>query len=216
MKRYLKEFFTLSAFLFVALAFRSSLASTYVVPTESMVPTILPGDRLFANQAAYHLRVPFSDKKLTTRGTPKRGEIAIFPDPEGKKIMLIKRVIAVGGDTIAIRDGEVILNGKALKRKVREPSKRDGIIRYWEHLGSLTYRVRFDPSYASARNMRTIRIPKDHFFVMGDNRDYSGDSRYFGPVSNKVLHARALRLFFSVGAKSFPYIRWERTIGPLK
>lgn len=214
-KRWFKEAMTWAIFILSILAVRSSLASTYVVPSESMEPTILPGDRLFADQRAYGWRLPFSTKPLSKHLPPQRGDIAIFPSPAEPNITLIKRVVAIGGDTIAVKQGQIILNGKPIIQKMIE--QKGNVRLYQAVLGEHRFRVRLDDQHASARDMPTRRVPKGFFFVMGDNRDFSGDSRFFGPVSIKKLRARAMRLFFSIDQqKGFPHFRWGRTGGALR
>lgn len=203
------------AFFAMILAVRSSVASTYRVPTESMEPTILPGDRLFANQMAYNFHVPFTQTRLSNTTMPQRGDIVIFPSPIDR-IRLIKRVIAIGGDTLAIHDGKLILNGKMLTYKPALGAPQ-GYRRVWEHLGKKRHLVQWDDRRPWARNSKVIKIPRGYFFVMGDNRDYSGDSRVFGPVSKHTLEAKAIRHFYSLGpTKGMPRLRWRRLFAPLK
>lgn len=209
----LKELLWWGSFLLVAFAMRSSLASTYLIPSESMEPTILPGDRLIANQTAYKVRVPFSELALTKTKMPSRGEIVIFPSPTDP-INLIKRVVAIGGDTIAVRKGRIWRNGRPLPLKsVATPKLPPQWRRYIETNGKARYTVQWDDAHPSLRDMPPTKIPAGHFFVMGDNRDYSGDSRIFGAVSKHKLHAQAIRHFYSLGQGR---LRWGRLFSPLR
>lgn len=196
------------------LAVRSSVASTYVVPTGSMIPTILPGDRFIASQLSYGLRLPFLGAHLTPAHDPVRGDIVVFPSPVEEGIDLVKRVVAVGGDTVEFRSGKLYLNGHALPLDA-VPSAEPGVRLYRERLGTVEHLVRLDDGAPGMRNFGPIQIPAGHFFVMGDNRDHSADSRYFGPVEDSRLRAKGLRLLFSLDPGHFPYLRVERVGGPL-
>ncbi len=213
---YLKEALITGILVLVVLAIRSSFASTYRVPTGSMIPTILPGDHFFASQMTYGIRVPFSDFFITANKPPERGQIIVFPSPIEPDINLVKRVVAIGGDKLEVREGRLIINGKEIE-VVPVPTAEaplGGTDVFYEKLDNHQHFVQFDDRAPSLRNLGPIDVPEAHFFAMGDNRDHSADSRYFGPVPYEKLRARALRLFISLDS-SFPYLRLSRFFGPM-
>jgi signal peptidase I len=212
-KRLNREILSLVLLAVGILAVKSSIAETYMVPTGSMVPTILPGDRLVADQTRYGLRVPFLHRHLTSVSAPSRGDIVIFPSPISD-VNLIKRVIAVEGDTIEIRNGRIILNGKMLPLTPVGRTE-EGFEVYHENLMGYQHRIQFDPDLPNLRSFSKTMIKRGEFFVMGDNRDYSADSRVFGPVSIDQLRGKALKIIYSLKNNDFPYLRTDRLIEDL-
>jgi len=160
---------------FLVLNIRAFVVQAYKIPSGSMIPTLEIKDRLFVSRFNYW-------KKL-----PKRNEIVIFIYPQDKKKDFIKRVIAVEGDTVRIIDKQVYVNGAALN----EP--------YKIHNDSGVYP--FAPQNPRD-NLGVFQVPKDHLFVMGDNRDQSLDSRYWGFVPHKNLKGKALFIYW-------PFNRWR-------
>lgn len=210
-RQFSNEVFKSVGLILFILALRSSVVSTYVVPTGSMIPTILPGDRFLANQFSYGFRIPFTDSEVAELGAPQRGDIIVFPSPVEKDIDLVKRVIAVGGDTLEIRSGRAILNGKELITVEAAEEPAPGFDLYWEELGpGFRHLIQYDRVAPQLRNMPEVRIPHGHVFAMGDNRDHSGDSRVFGPVDARRLKSKALRILFSIDSENFPYLRFAR------
>jgi signal peptidase I len=205
----------------LALVFRAFIAEAYVIPSESMQSNLLVGDRLFANKAVYGLRLPFSTVKLTEGRMPHHGEVVLFVHPKTGQT-LIKRVVAVGGDTIEVKANRVLINGKPLARQSIAPCRttvvEDGKERtlrchaYWETAyqdgahDQVRYRIlQLDGSMPSDVGPQTV--PSEHVFVMGDNRDYSSDSRYWGTVPRSHLMGRAMFIYYSSGKGG---IRWSR------
>jgi signal peptidase I len=187
---------------FVLIAFVFEL---YNVPAGSMIPTLHVGDRFLTKRMAR---------------TPSRGEIAVFRYPKDPSKDFVKRVIAVGGDTIELRDGVPIVNGTPLSRRpVPGPCKYldegldEGPHEYTceafdETSGSHTYRVYQDPSGDSPgsdssplRVMKVVTVPAGHYFMLGDNRDHSHDSRFWGLVSAEQMKGTAA------------YVVWTRATG---
>ena len=163
--------------LVLALMIRTSVVQAYKIPSGSMIPTLLVGDYLIANKFIYGIRIPLIDKRLIDLGKPKKGDIVIFPSPEDPSKDLIKRVIAVGGDLIEERNKQLLINGKL----VEEP--------YVQH----TDRFLVD----NRDNLGPYLVPKDKIFVMGDNRDLSYDSRFWGYVDIKNVKGKAFLLYWS-------------------
>jgi signal peptidase I len=145
---------------------------------------------------------------------PARGEIVVFPSPiDG--VDLVKRVVAVAGDTVEVRGGRLVLNGREL---ALEPAGRDadGAELFIEALGDVRHVVRRLPGSRRHGDLRPFVVPEGAFFAMGDNRDNSADSRVFGAVPVTSLRGRARRLLFSIDAERSPYVRLGRTGGALR
>jgi len=185
----------------IAFFVRSFFIQAFKIPSSSMEPTLLIGDHLLVNRLSYVVKVPFTDMVLFNLGTPERGEIIVFRYPADTSKDFIKRVIAKPGDTVEIRDKKVFVNGE----------KSDDPWGFFSDDMNL-------PAYVSPKdNLGPIKVPKDAYFVMGDNRDRSLDSRFWGFVKHDLLVGRALIIYFSWNNRSdgvFDYIRWTR-IGKL-
>lgn len=181
----------------IALIVRSFFIQAFKIPSSSMEPTLLIGDHLLVNRLSYIVKVPFTDIVLANLGSPKAGDVIVFRFPSDTSKDFIKRVIAVGGDTVEIRDKLVYVNGK----KAHDPHA------FFQDAMSV-------PAHLSPKDyLGPITVPKDHFFVMGDNRDRSLDSRFWGFVSREHLVGRALILYFSIDGNPdsvLGYVRWLR------
>ena len=196
------------AFLLLMFAFRSSFADWNTVPTGSMKPTIVEGDRIFVNKMAYDLRIPFTHISLLRLGEPQRGDIIVF-DSAVSEIRLVKRVVAVPGDTLAIVNNQLILNGEPLAYHL----VRDGsIAQVQEVSGPQQYTVQFDHSLDSeyAANMDVIPIPEGYYFAMGDNRNNSRDSRFIGLVPRTEIVGRTRSVVMSLNYDNYYLPRSER------
>jgi len=179
--------------LILALFIRAFIVQAYKIPSGSMVPTLLIGDYLLVNKLAYGIKNPLKNDFLYFRRLPKRQEIVVFTYPLNKKLDFIKRVIGLPGDTIQIINKKVYVNGKLLK----EP--------YVKFTDSEIY-----PKEISPRdNYGPVKVPPKHIFVMGDNRDQSYDSRFWGFVPIKYLKGKALIIYFSWDSKHFK-VRFNR------
>ena len=197
--------------------FRSAVADWNDVPTGSMKPTILEGDRIFINKLAYDLRMPFVGWRLAELGEPGRGDVIIFPSP-ADGIRLVKRVVGLPGDEIALADDQLILNGKpvaylpldaAIVGQVQAEERAAGQFAA-EAIAGQTHPVMFTPARAGWRYFGPVVVPPGHYFVMGDNRDNSRDSRSFGFVPRDSIQGRATTVVLSLDpAKSYAP-RWER------
>ena len=214
--RPMKKFFTMSkreainlaVLLTLVLAFRSTVAEPFVVPSSSMEPTILPGDRLLVLKTSYDLKFPFTDLVLHHFSSPKRGDIIVFKYPGDPSINYIKRLIGVPGDHLEIYDGSLKINGEVISTPVSDASQR------WSYQEKLdtgkTYTVQRLP-HNPEMSARVIDIPPKSYFFMGDNRDNSNDSRYWGFVSEDALKGKAEFIWLSLNwSDLLPTIRWER------
>ncbi len=180
---------------------RSVLADWYVVPTGSMKPTILEGDRVFVVKAAYQFRVPFSDVRLFSTGMPERGDVVVLRNPDGETVPFVKRVIGLPGDTVEVREERLILNGRVqpldFLPALEDPTGRE-VLLGTERLAGRPHPVRVVPGRpCAARSWGPVVVPEGEVLVMGDNRDESRDGRYFGtrPVSD--LLGRAVGVLWS-------------------
>lgn len=214
--RGLREHRSTLLFLTLMLAFRSSYADWLVVPTGSMNPTIIEGDRIFTNKHAYGWRIPFTHVRLTQGADPQRGEIAVFDSPkDGTR--LVKRVIGVPGDTIEMRDEVLYINGQPLRYSAREFShdilqatKQSQPEFITEHLGETPHAVMLLPQVMALRNFGPIAIPVDQYLMLGDNRDNSADSRYFGLVPRELFVGRTQHVLLSLNPEHYYLPRTSR------
>jgi signal peptidase I len=183
--------------LILALFIRTFIVQAYKIPSGSMIPTLLIGDYLLVNKLAYGIKNPVKDDFIYFWKFPKRQEIVVFTYPQNKKLDFIKRVIGLPGDTVQIVNKKVYVNGKLLN----EP--------YVQFSDPEIY-----PQEISPRdNYGPIKVPPEHIFVLGDNRDQSYDSRFWGFVPVKYLKGKALIIYFSWDSQDFK-IRFNR-IGKL-
>jgi signal peptidase I len=173
--------------LILALVIRAYVIQAFKIPSGSMIPTLLVGDHILVTKFIYGTRIPFSDKKTLVFRNPEKGDIIVFKFPENPKKDFIKRVIATEGDVIEERNKIIYLNGEAVK----EP--------YAKHVDNL---LRFGMN-GPRDNFGPLRVPKDKLFVMGDNRDQSYDSRYWGFVDLKAVLGKALIIYWSWDPDNF-------------
>jgi signal peptidase I len=180
----IREWLPMVLLLTLLLAARSTLADHYHVPTGSMEHTLRPGDHVLVNKAAYGLRVPFTGKVIVGAELPGRGEVVVFDSPvDGKR--LIKRVVAVAGDLVSVRDGLVHINGRQMASSAG--SERED---YGEHEALINL------SHGGGPDMAPTRIPGGKVLVLGDFRGNSHDGRFFGLVDAEEFYGRATRVFF--------------------
>ena len=209
--------------LLVVCAFRSAIADWNDVPTGSMKPTIVEGDRVFVNKLAFDLKVPFTTWRLATWSEPKRGDIVVFFSPYDG-IRLVKRVIGLPGDQIEMRDNKLFVNGTAVdygplgNNVSRLPSTRQQTDHIFatEELGQRSHAMMLTPQLSSLRSFGPISVAKDHYFMMGDNRDNSFDSRYWGTVSREKIVGRVPMVVISMDRDHHYLPRWNRFFSTLQ
>jgi len=179
----------------LALFIRTFIVQAFKIPSGSMEPTLLIGDHILVNKFIYGITIPFTEKKILQFKKPQRGDIIVFVFPEDPSKDFIKRVIAVGGDQLAIRDKRVFINGQPASDPYavyRDPA----VLRGW---GGEMNRDNFGP----------VTVPPHTLFVMGDNRDKSYDSRFWGYVDLNKVRGKAFLIYWSWGGL-FQEIRWDR------
>ena len=202
---------SLAKVVFVVLLFRAFVAEAFYIPSGSMEPTLLDGDRIFVNKFVYGLRIPFTATRLIEGRQPRRGEVAVFMHPKEPGTDLIKRVVGLGGDTVEIRDNRVYVNGKPLPRELLSTpysfNATAGDVEQQEHLevpcwmfrerlGEIQHPI-LHAKDAPPGNFGPFTVPRGHLFVMGDSRDNSSDSRYWGTVPLTQLKGKALFIWWS-------------------
>ncbi len=209
----------------LALAIRSFLFEPYNIPSSSMVPTLLVGDYLFITKFDYGyskhsfpFSLPVIPKGKIFENPPQRGDIVIFKKPPENKTDYIKRIIGLPGDTVQMRNGRLYINDTIVPR---EEKKREVwttevgnhlYIRYTETLpNGMQHDIYELTDNAEYDNTLPVKIPEDTFFVMGDNRDNSLDSRYFGVVPSVNLEGKARLIFYSTNGNGwfFQFWRWK-------
>jgi signal peptidase I len=172
---------------------RTSLADHYVVPSESMQPTVLPKDHIVVDKLAYGLRLPFQDDDAIRLADPARGDVVVLHSPDDG-IVLLKRVVAIPGDRVAVSGGKLELNGVSVPL-----AQRDHVV--LENLGEHDHPVSLDAG--GGPPFGPLVIPKDRFLVMGDNRGNSRDGRFFGLVSRRSIFGRAEGVFLRHGSPTW-------------
>lgn len=198
---YARSFFPV---LFVILLFRSFIAEPFKIPSGSMMPTLLVGDFILVNKFSYGLRLPVLNKKILDVGEPKRGDVFVFRYPENPKEDYIKRVIGLPGDEITYRNKVLYVNGEEIAETPLGPyvgpgeSGRSmaGAQVKLEKLGAVEHRIMEFPQ-AFIGHEGTWKVPPGHYFAMGDNRDNSQDSRFWGFVPEQNLVGRAFVIWMN-------------------
>ena len=185
---------------------RWSLADQYRVPTGSMEPTVHVGDHIAVNKMAYDFKIPFTNWQLIKISEPKRGDIAVFKFPEDESLNYVKRLVGLPGDQIIIDDGRITINGEEVHIK----GSKDALS-YFEIWKNKTVEIKRSSSHR-ASGYQEILVPKDMYFFMGDNRDNSYDSRFWGFVPRKNLKGRAEFVLWNISLNGFvPHSELTRT-----
>lgn len=204
------------------LSVRSAVADWNDVPTGSMKPTILIGDRIFVNKLAYDLKFPFTSWRLATWDHPERGDIVTCWSPENGT-RLVKRVVGIPGDKIGMENGKILLNGRPLDYL---PADLDSIgalmgedaqnkLFFTEDLTGKKHTVAYQPEKRAIRDFPALVIPDGQYFMMGDNRDNSADSRYFGFVDREAIIGQATGVALSLDYENWYLPRWSRFFSKL-
>jgi len=218
-----EEWRTLIIFLIVMVLFRSAIGDWNQVPSGSMKPTILEGDRVVVNKLAYDLKVPFTTWHVAEWGDPRRGEIVTFYSPDDEKL-LIKRVIGVPGDVIKMRNNQLYINNEPATYSRLDTDIVNQLDYYQrrthaffnEKYQEIEHAVMLRPAPPSEYNsFGPIEIPQDQYMMLGDNRDNSRDSRRIGLVSRDRITGRAHTVAFSVDYEEYYLPRIDRFLRPL-
>ncbi|MBB5204877.1 signal peptidase I [Inhella inkyongensis] len=200
--------------------FRTAVADWNPVPTGSMRPTIVEGDVVLVNRLAYQLKLPLTDVVLAQWQGPERGDIVTFGSPaDGTR--LLKRVVGLPGDRVELQGGQLWINGQAQTLEeaelVEEPLPSGAHVPAWraqEQLGARRHAVQGLPTVPALRD-GSWTLGEGQYFMLGDNRDNSHDSRYFGPVPRALLIGRVQRLLVSGDPEAYYLPRLGRLLKPL-
>jgi signal peptidase I len=203
----------------VVFPLKSSLAEWNYVPSGSMMPSLLPGDLVWVNKLAYDLKVPFSTRHLAEWGDPKRGDVAVFYSPDDG-VRLVKRVIGLPGDVVESRNDLIFINGLALGYVPQPaapvpPGRPRPALLAEEELAGRPHLIQILPTRPALRTFGPIRVPSGCYFMMGDNRDNSHDSRYFGCVPRRSVVGRATTIIASADPENFTRPRTSRLLRPI-
>ena len=215
-----KEFRGLILFILLMTIFRSALADWNAVPTGSMLPTIVEGDRILVNKMAYDLRIPFSHTSLLKLADPQRGDIIVF-DSDVSDIRLVKRVVAVPGDVVQMQNNRLTINGQLLQYQQHDTVNRlsaaqlEPYIELQENLLGVKHRVRIAKAGSRSSTFSPLVIPHDRYLALGDNRDNSADSRVIGLIPRKEIIGRTRSVVMSLNYDNYYLPRSDRFLQPL-
>ena len=171
----------------IAVVIRSFVIQPYLIPSESMLNALVVGDRLSVTKFSYGIHLPFVEKEILSTGEPERGDIIVFPAPRDKGQDFIKRVVGIPDDVIEIRSKQLFRNGEPVQEE---------------------YAIHTDPDFSHERDtMRPMTVPPGKVFVMGDNRDNSLDSRFWGLLDKDTIHGKALVIYWS--SAQFVDVKWD-------
>ena len=177
----------------MALIIKAFVIQAFKIPSGSMIPTLKIGDHILVNKFIYGTKLPFSDSIIIPLRRPNRGDIIVFKFPDDEKKDFIKRVIGLPGDIVEIKGKKVYINGSPIDDS------------YAVHSDPMLY-----PSGIQPRdNFGPLTVPQDSYFVMGDNRDFSLDSRYWGFVKLNKIKGKAFIIYWSWNGEE-RWLRWER------
>ena len=219
---YSRSFFPV---IFIVLILRSFLVEPFRIPSGSMMPTLLVGDFILVNKFAYGIRLPVLNTKIIEIDNPKRGDPVVFRYPRQPQIDYIKRVVGLPGDTIYYQNKTLYINGEAMIQTpvgrytgIGSGVRMTGAIKALETLDGVEHTILVHPlapNFASGCQFLArgpITVPEGHYFVMGDNRDNSNDSRCWGYVPEENLVGKAFGIWMNWDAElgGFPPIAWER------
>ncbi|KHD89936.1 MAG: hypothetical protein OM95_00765 [Bdellovibrio sp. ArHS] len=181
----------------LVMGLRWALIEPFVIPSGSMIPNLLVHDHILVKKFSYGLHVPFSDKWLFQWAQPQRGDIVVFKYPENPEVYYIKRLIGVPGDNVEVQSGRITLNGEELPlQPVERPDNEKGFSYFHETLGTHTHTVRFLYE-RNTSEVQVFTVPENQYFFMGDNRDQSSDSRFWGFVKNDYIVGKAWMIWLS-------------------
>ncbi len=199
--------------IFFLLTFRSSFYEPYRIPSGSMIPTLEIGDFILVEKFTYGLKLPFSDIALGSvninpiylfmNNEVKRGDVIVFKYPNDPKINYIKRVMALPGETIEIKNKKVFINDQPIEEELIATKYNDNYEYFETKMDNNKFIVKKDLDNIYKLNYPRTKVPKGHYFVMGDNRDNSSDSRAWGFVPFKNIRGRAFFVWFSMMQDSY-------------
>ena len=215
------------------LTVRAFVVEAFKIPTSSMEGTLLVGDYLLVNKAVYGAQVPFLGLRLPAWQDPSRGEVVVFHPPHDPLKTYVKRVVGVPGDTLEMREKTLFVNGSEMQENYVRHLDRSGDATHsdmrWQRRHLLAARIVRDQQYGesdggfdrpssrndyrpSRDNWGPISVPEGNYFVLGDNRDNSEDSRYWGFVDRRSIRGQPWRLYFSYDPSNRPGVPWLQAV----
>lgn len=225
LRRWREYILTLLVAVLFALFVRNYLITAYKVPTGSMQPTLKPGDFIFSSRTAYGFRIPYSSHSFDI-SLPERGDLVVFTYPNQPGINYVKRVIGLPGDRIQIIKGKLLLNEQPFNYKKVSDHEGDNpnselFEIYEEHLNEHQWKVIFQ-KHGDEKDFGPIIVPPSDVFLLGDNRDASDDSRYWGTVSSSRIFGKVVFVWLSLdwqkkwGGNRYPSVRWNRVFNSVR
>jgi signal peptidase I len=209
---YAKAFFPVILLVFLL---RSFVIEPFRIPSGSMLPSLNIGDFILVDKFSYGVRLPVINEKVVDTGLPERGEVMVFRYPHDTSINFIKRVVGIPGDAIRYEDKQIFVNDQPVPIRpvgeyelVQSPSRSTTVLKLEEDLGDDVHGVLHDPDRRS-RAMQ-VTVPDGQYFVMGDNRDHSNDSRFWGFVPEENIVGRAFFIWFSWDSANGGGVNWSR------
>lgn len=205
----------------LAVIVRSFIVTAYKVPTGSMQPTLKPGDFIFATRFDYGLHLPWSDK-VALQSLPERGDVVVFSYPSQPQVNYVKRVVGLPGDTVELKQGELVVNGeKFVYEDISEARSGDNpnsaIFKILEEKSKITSAISIIREKSkTSPSFGPLTVPANEIFLLGDNRDASDDSRYWGTVPTVHIFGKVRRIWLSLDSQSrwagdrLSSVRWSR------
>jgi len=203
----LKENKSLIVFISLMMVFRSAVADWNDVPTGSMKPTIVEGDRILINKLAYDVSMPFTQQSLIKLADPKVNDIIIFESKVSQK-RLVKRVIGIPGDIVAMHNNVLTINGSKVNYQIASQQENKKVLT--ENIGKQSHTIQLTNTSSRLANFKAIRVPKEHYLVLGDNRNNSADSRVIGFVPRNEIIGRSSKVVLSFNYDNYFLPRAER------
>jgi signal peptidase I len=220
MRGFMRAFLQLGASILLFLVTRALVVEMYKIPTASMQRTLLVGDFLVVNKMVYGPEIPFTHYKLPGFRQPRRGDVIVFKWPSDPTVNFVKRVVGVPGDTLQMQNGMLRRNGAALKESYVTHSSVDEDMAAEEFRWQRDYLVKSarasETYWPSRNNWGPLVVPPSHLFVLGDNRDNSLDSRYWGFVPDSLVRGEPMFVYYSYrpdSASTWSWLtdaRWRR------
>jgi signal peptidase I len=211
---YARSFFPI---LLLVLVIRSFIYEPFRIPSSSMMPTLLVGDFIFVNKYVYGLRLPVTNTKIVATGEPKRGDVIVFRLPSDPGTNFIKRLVGLPGDTIRYVNKRLYINDQPVEVSIKgryDGSEQSGAVLAHERLGSVEHDILLVPGRPTGEGV--FVVPDGHFFMMGDNRDNSHDSRYqeIGFIPENRVVGKAVRIWMNWNFGTWPL--WARIGSPIR
>lgn len=210
---YARAFFPVILIVFVL---RSFVVEPFRIPSGSMLPSLYIGDFILVNKFAYGVRLPILHNMILPVGSPERGDVMVFRYPVDPKLNFIKRVVGLPGDVLSYQNKQLSINDVPVSVKedgefILDQSKIRGrtVDRFIETIGPESHQIVIDRESGS-RELTDVRVPEGHYFVMGDNRDHSNDSRYWRFVPESHVVGKAFYIWFSWKSNSGGGVEWSR------